>query len=119
MPGASSQSLIEDEEMNDTEISSSRGGMQSIGEISSRTIFKGTLKSNTKVITEIDEEDGDQDEDSSTQNESSSIYQIHKILSSDQYSIGASVQEYISSFHMQYKNLKESSDLLPAPMESC
>jgi hypothetical protein len=40
-------------------------------------------------------------------------------LSSDQYTIGKNVSEYIESFHMQYKNLKESSDLLPAPMESC
>lgn len=64
MPGATSQSLFEDEEINDTEISSSRGGMQSIGEISSRTIFKGTLKTGKKMIAEIDEEDEEDDEES-------------------------------------------------------
>lgn len=95
--------------------------MQSIGEISQRTIFKGTLKSSKKDLNfaEINECDEDEDEESTSHQESSSIYQIHKILSSDQYTIGKNVQEYIESFHMQYKNLKESSELLPAPMESC
>lgn len=93
--------------------------MQSIGEISQRTIFKGTLKQSIKQFTEIDEQDEEEDEDYNSQQESSSIYQIHKILSSDQYTIGKNVSEYIESFHMQYKNLKESSELLPAPMESC
>jgi len=32
--------------------------------------------------------------------ESTSVYQIHKILSSDQYTIGKNVSEYIESFHM-------------------
>jgi hypothetical protein len=46
MPG--SALTMDDEDMNDSEISSSRGGIQFLGEISQRTIFKGTLKSGKK-----------------------------------------------------------------------
>ena len=67
MPGAGSQTLFEDEDLNDTEISSSRGGgMQSVGEISQRTIFKGTLKTGKKMITEINEEDEEEDEETTS-----------------------------------------------------
>lgn len=61
----------------------------------------------------IDEEDDDDDEPSDTFKQSSSIYEIHKILSSDQYTIGKSVSDYISSFKEQYKNLNESVEFLP------
>ena len=53
----------------------------------------------------------DEDDDGTPSNgcqESTSVYQIHKILSSDQYTIGKSVSEYIESFDMQYVNLKEA-----------
>ena len=61
----------------------------------------------------LDDEDDNDEETSTAIQESTSIYEIHKILSCDQYSIGKNVSEYIESFHMQYKNIKESSELLP------
>jgi len=42
-------------------------------------------------------------------NETSSIYMIHKILSSDQYTLGKNVAEYIECFHYQYKSIRESA----------
>lgn len=93
-------------------------------------VFQGTLRNQAGTSRklfqaaspgqQIDEDDDEDEEEtpSSAFQESSSVYQIHKILSSDQYTIGKSVSEYIESFHMQYKNLKESSEFLPQPMES-
>lgn len=66
-----------------------------------------------------DNDDEDHDEETSVAiQESTSVYEIHKILSSDQYTIGKNVSDYIESFHMQYKNIKESAELLPQPLES-
>jgi hypothetical protein len=99
-----------------------------IGEIATNRTnsngFKGTIKSQ-KIFkdlrggreNQIDEEDDDDDEESAGFDQSSSIYEIHKILSSDQYTIGKSVSDYIESFHLQYKNLQESAELLPQPLE--
>jgi hypothetical protein len=59
-------------------------------------------------------DDSDEDEGKSAgYNESSSIYQIHKILISDQYSLGRNVSQYIEAFHLQYKSMRESATLLP------
>lgn len=70
--------------------------------------FNGTLKQNqSKIINDLrgggasdkyridEEDDDDDDEPSDTFKQSSSIYEIHKILSSDQYTIGKSVSDYI------------------------
>ena len=112
------------DDSNDTEMSSFRAGINSTGEIATqRTInyrsknFKGTLKT---IVAQNDDSGDEEDEEnlSAAQQESSSIYQIHKILSSDQYTIGKNVSEYIQSFQQQYKNIKESSELLPQPLES-
>jgi len=55
----------------------------------------------------------------STQNlESSSFYEFRKILSSDQYSIGKKVAEFLVDFGNNYKSIQESAELLPQPMES-
>ena len=55
----------------------------------------------------------DEEEESAGFEQSSSIYEIHKILSSDQYTIGKSVSDYIESFHLQYKNLQKVLLILP------
>ena len=47
-----------------------------------------------------DDEDDDDDTPSAAFQQSSSIYEIHKILSSNQYTIGKSVSDYIESFHL-------------------
>lgn len=67
-----------------------------------------------------DDTHGDIDENIiSTQNlESSSFYEFRKILSSDQYSIGKKVAEFLVDFAGNYKSIKESAELLPQPMES-
>jgi len=36
--------------------------------------------------------------------ETSSVYQINKILSSDQYTVGKNISEYLESFALQYKS---------------
>lgn len=59
------------------------------------------------------DEDSDGEQKNSGYNETSSIYQIHKILSSDQYTLGKNVAQYIECFHLQYKSLRESAALLP------
>ena len=59
-----------------------------------------------------DDSDGDGQKGGSY-NETSSIYQIHKILSSDQYTLGKNVAQYIEAFHQQYKSVRESAALLP------
>ena len=45
-------------------------------------------------------------------------YYFHKILSSDQYSLGKKVSNFLSEFETEYKSIKESSDLLPQPLQS-
>lgn len=37
--------------------------------------------------------------------ETSSVYQINKILSSTQYAVGQNVQQYLDSFQIQYKSI--------------
>jgi hypothetical protein len=52
------------------------------------------------------------------QQESSSYYHFHKILSSEAYTLGKSVSEFIDSFFSQYRNIEESADLIPQPLDS-
>jgi len=53
----------------------------------------------------------------STQNlESSSFYEFRKILSQENYSIGKKVAEFITDFAASYKNIVESAELLPQPV---
>jgi len=49
-------------------------------------------------------------------NESASYYQFHKILSSEAYSLGSTIASFVSSFTQQYRNIEESSELLPQPV---
>ncbi|CAG9312208.1 unnamed protein product [Blepharisma stoltei] len=51
-------------------------------------------------------------------NESSSYCLFHKILSSESYTLGRSLSQFIESFKSQYRNPKESVLLLPQPIES-
>lgn len=48
----------------------------------------------------------------------SSIYQLNKVMSQEQYTLGRNVQQYFLDFHLQYKSVKESAALLPQPMQS-
>lgn len=50
--------------------------------------------------------------------ESASYYQFHKILSSEEYALGKSISEFVSSFAQQYRNPEESALLMPQPLES-
>jgi len=64
-----------------------------------------------------DSDDGTGLRDGGKYTETSSIYQINKILSTDQYAVGQNVQQYLDSFQIQYKSIPESAALLPQPME--
>lgn len=50
--------------------------------------------------------------------ESSSYYQFHKILSSENYTLGKSISDFITSFSAQYRNPEESVSMLPLPLDS-
>lgn len=61
------------------------------------------------------------DEDESVvtcKHESSSYYQFHKILSSESYTLGRSISEFVKSFSEQYRNPEESVCMLPLPLDS-
>lgn len=53
------------------------------------------------------------DEEGETLHESNSVYHIHKILSSENYSIGQTVCSFIEAFHDNYRNLKVAAKKLP------
>jgi hypothetical protein len=64
-------------------------------------------------------QDEDQDEATMTcKDEASSYYEFHKILSSEAYTLGKSLSEFLSSFMSQYRNVEESASLLPQPVRS-
>jgi hypothetical protein len=50
--------------------------------------------------------------------ESSSYYQFHKILSSEAYTLGKSISDFISAFSEQYRNAEESVSMMPLPLTS-
>ena len=63
------------------------------------------------------EEDSDENEGKSVSyNDTSNIYQIHTILTSDQYTLGRNVTAYLEGFHQQYRSLRESAEMLPQPV---
>ena len=63
------------------------------------------------------DEDSDENEGKSVSyNDTSNIYQIHKILTSDQYTLGRNVTAYLEGFHQQYRSLRESAEMLPQPV---
>lgn len=62
------------------------------------------------------DDESDDDGKSIGFNDSSSVYQIRKILTSDQYTLGMNVSQYLESFHLQYRSLRESAALLPGPV---
>lgn len=57
----------------------------------------------------------DEDDFSLTiKNESASYYQFHKILSSESYTLGKTISQFIATFQQQHSNPAESVELLPA-----
>jgi len=66
-----------------------------------------------------DEINGDNEDNLiSVQNlESASFYEFRKILSSEQYSIGKKVAEFLEDFAANYKSIPESAELLPQPVK--
>ena len=125
------------EDSQDSEINSFRGS-HPLGEISTHrsnssfgsagaklkrsSILLSTqqrIKSDLNRIGRVEElSDEEEESANSSFQQASSVYEIHRILSCDKYTIGNSVQEYIESFGMQYKNVEESVGLLPQPIES-
>ena len=51
-------------------------------------------------------------------NENYSYYELYKILSSESYSLGKSINDFCNVFTSQYRNPSESSQLLPQPLNS-
>jgi hypothetical protein len=69
----------------------------------------------------INEENNSDGEDSGISNnnmESYSVYEFHKLLSSDQYTLGKKMADFVRDFLANYKNIEESAELLPQPIES-
>lgn len=66
---------------------------------------------NRLISTEMDEEP-----EVTCNQEAASYYQFYKLLSSESYTLGKSLAEFFESFHNQYKNIEESSRLLPQPV---
>ena len=49
--------------------------------------------------------------------EASNFYEFYRILSQDNYDLGKSVSDFVTEFKNKYKNVEESKNLLPKPME--
>lgn len=60
----------------------------------------------------------DEDTVMTCKHESSSYYQFHKILSSEGYTLGKSIADFIQAFSEQYRNPQESVSMLPIPLDS-
>jgi hypothetical protein len=50
--------------------------------------------------------------------ESSSYYQFHKILSSENYTLGKTIADFSKAFSELYRNPEESVNMLPLPLDS-
>ena len=59
-----------------------------------------------------------EEEDSSLtiKNESASYYQFHKILSSEAYSLGKTIANFVTTFLSQHRNPRDSAASLPVPV---
>lgn len=68
-----------------------------------------------KAVAPRTQADSDEEADLKIGNftKTSSVYQINKVLSQEQYAVGKNVQNYLRDFALQYKNLRESSAFLP------
>mmetsp|Transcript_52259 Transcript_52259/g.59725 ORF Transcript_52259/g.59725 Transcript_52259/m.59725 type:complete len:604 (+) Transcript_52259:83-1894(+) len=66
---------------------------------------------------EVPEEE-EEEQVSYTNSESSSYYQFHKILSSEQYSLGYKISDFLVNFSMYYRSIEESAQVLPQPLNS-
>lgn len=72
---------------------------------------------NTESYKKIDYEE-DEENTLTCKNETSSYYLFAKILSSESYTLGKSLSQFMDSFKSQYRNPQESALLLPQPIES-
>ena len=45
-----------------------------------------------------------------------SNYEFRKILSSDQYTVGKKIADFIKDFVSNYRSIKESAEMLPQPV---
>ena len=84
-----------------------------------RTRLDTYLKS-SKFQQDVLENLQNEDEDTviTCKHESSSYYQFHKILSSEGYTLGKSIADFIQAFSEQYRNPQESVSMLPIPLDS-
>lgn len=90
-----------------------QNGATFFGDILTSSSIKGAkyLQMKDDISVEVDESV------ISTQNlESSSFYEFRKILSSEQYSIGKKVSDFVKDFAASYKSISESAELLPQPV---
>jgi hypothetical protein len=66
---------------------------------------------------EISLDSSDSDSDTPKQSKEEFFYYFHKILADDSYTLAKQMQEYIETFHIQYKSIQDASALLPQPMD--
>ena len=75
------------------------------------------VKKSSKKQQKANEQSEDEDI-SGLYTKTSSIYQLNKVMSQEQYCLGRNIQKYFEDFHLQYTSVKESALLLPQPMQS-
>jgi hypothetical protein len=86
--------------------------------MTSSTLFPQYHKVSTKNVPVSIKEEEEEGSQTKSNLESHSIYHFNKILSSDAYTLGKKVSDFIKDFLLNYRNIEESSQLLPQPIES-
>lgn len=82
--------------------------------------FENNLNEISLISEEETKEDGSQNAVADTPNQKFTYYYYHKILSSDQYSLGKKVGRFCDSFNSAYNMSEEGKQALPKPMnEAC
>lgn len=83
-----------------------------------------TFDNNYNEISLIGEEEGKHNQTNAgemgskdTTNQKYTYYYYHKILSSDQYSLGMKVSEFIENFITEFEDAENSARMLPKPLE--
>lgn len=107
-------------DIEDTETNMGPGDTRAHSSRTMGTMRGGNMKKSRKMNYSEISYGSDSDDDSAhpKQTKEDIYYYFHKMLSDDSYTLGKHMSEYIESFHIQYKSIKESASLLPLPMDS-
>ena len=72
---------------------------------SSRNLKSKQMANKMRAQTAADDSDEESQLRVGKYTETSSVYQINKILSTDQYAVGSNIQQYLEAFELQYKSI--------------